>query len=86
MHLRGRAFEKTATAAGKQGVAAEQDRLEAGRPAHVRNVPGGVARHVQHGQVQVQFGQRHAVALGQRHVAARQAFMRGTIYGNAPDA
>ncbi|MCY1313881.1 hypothetical protein D9M70_644530 [compost metagenome] len=47
---------------------------------------GGVAGHVQHAQVQVQFRYFHAVALRQRHVAARQAFPRRAVYGDALDA
>ncbi len=84
--MRGGAFEQPATAAGKQGVAAEKNRLHAGRPAGVGDVAGRVAGHIQHGQVQVQFGYQHAVALRQRHVAARQAFLRRAIYGKAFDA
>ncbi|MNI48770.1 hypothetical protein D3C73_1033500 [compost metagenome] len=86
MHLRGSSLEKPTTAPGKQRVTTEQNGFYSGRPAGVSNVPGGVPGHVQHAQVQVQFGQCHAVAFGQRDIAARQAFPRRTVYGKGRHA
>ena len=65
-HLRRRAFENPATAAGKQGVAAKQPGFAsdvANLVAHVGNVALGVARHVEHTQGQRQAGYGNPVTF-----------------------
>jgi hypothetical protein len=53
-HLRRRAFKQAAAAAGKQRVAAEQPGRAILALAHVGDVAHGVARHIQHIQLQRQ--------------------------------
>ena len=47
-HLRGRALEQAAAARGEQRVAAEQRRRAAAPSPTIRDVPGRVARNVEH--------------------------------------
>src|SRR5690606_25034042 len=61
-HLLGRALEQSAAAAAEQRVAAEHRAM-----AHVGDVSGGMAGHVQHLERQSELIEAYAVAFAQAH-------------------
>src|SRR5436190_22546774 len=74
MHLRCGAFEQPAAAAGKQRVAAEEQRSSVDLGVVVGDVAGGVARHVDDFEAQPEpFGR---VAIGKRDVRLRNVLAR----------
>jgi len=76
-HLRRRALEQPPAAAGKQGVAAKQQRPALDFGGEKRNMPRRVAGYVEHRQAQAQH--LDGAALLQAHERLGDGFARGAI-------
>ena len=75
MHLLGRAPEQSPAAGGEQGVAAEEQAT-----ADVGHVPGGVTRDIERVELQIEFGQRDAIAFLERVRQAGNALARRAVH------
>ena len=78
----GTAFEQASAAGGKQRVATEKNGLlPRAQRTVIGDVPGGVARYIQHLQCQVHPGQADFVPFGHGPVTGGKLFGCRAVYG-----